>query len=32
MADGKEVVGVYLSTGKCILIDRQATTEEVTTE
>ena len=32
VADGKEVVGVYLSTGKCILVDRQATTEEVTTE
>ena len=28
VADNKEVIGVDTSTGKCILVDRQATTEE----
>ena len=28
VADNKEVIGVDTSTGKCILADRQATTEE----
>ena len=28
VADNKEVIGVDMSTGKCILADRQATTEE----
>ena len=28
VAEYKEVIGVDTSTGKCILIDRQATTEE----
>ena len=28
VADNKEIVGVDVSTGKCILADRQATTEE----
>ena len=26
--DNKEIIGVDASTGKCILVDRQATTEE----
>ena len=32
VADNKEIIGVDTSTGKCILVDKLATTEEVTTE
>ncbi len=28
VADNKEIIGVDISTGKCITVDRQATTEE----
>jgi len=28
VADNKEIIGVAISTGKCITVDRQATTEE----
>lgn len=28
VAENKEIVGIDVSTGKCILVDKQATTEE----